>query len=56
MEKINILNEHGQYTDAAELDIAIKEQVKINEKRKQRNDGDVSKDKGEVGPVATPEM
>ncbi len=56
-EKIYILDETGQWAEAATLDEAIKEQVKKNERRDtERNDGDDREDEGEAGELASDDV
>lgn len=54
MEKIYILDKDGSYTEASELDKAIKEA--INERDKQRDDGDSGEDQDQVRELAPSEV
>lgn len=53
MEKIEILGPDG-FEPMEELDKAIKEQIKVNE-RKQRRNGNVQKHKRKAGKLASDE-
>lgn len=58
MEYIEILGPEGNYEDASVLDNAIKEQKQTNEqrKRKKRRNGNLQKDEGEAGELASNDM
>lgn len=55
MEKIEILGPDGKYEEASVLDEAVKEQVKINERKRRRN-GTVQEDQGEARQLAPDDM
>lgn len=56
MEKIEILGPEGVYEDASVLDKAIKEQNKINERKRNRRNGTVQEDEGKTGELASDDM
>jgi hypothetical protein len=55
MEKIEILGPDGTYEEASVLDEAVKEQIKINERKRRRN-GTIQEDEREAGELASDDM
>jgi hypothetical protein len=56
MEKILILGKDNKYEEASIIDEAIKEQVKKNDKHRNRRNGKVQKDKREAGELASDDV